>query len=340
MEIINIENRLCECCMKVHDVQTVKMRESTIFKGVKVEFEADYYYCDLEQGLYEDEEFMSKNDIAMKNSYRCVNGLLSTDDIINIRKKYGISQSDLCLLLGWGGKTISRYEGHQVQDNAHDTILRKLSEDPEWFLRLLQAAKDQLSTGSYNKYLETGKKLFEQDDLYLKRAIWARYAIISENTEYTGGKELSLDTVVDMVCYFANSPKVISLYKVKLMKMLWYADALSYKRRGHSISGLIYCAFPMGAVPIGYELIIDLKGIHYEEKEIGDGTACKFGPCQHTNYSNLTQEDTAIMDEVIRQFGKATKDEIVNAMHKEDAYKKTELNEIIQFKYVKTLSLN
>jgi len=35
----------------------------------------------------------------------------------------GISQSDLCLLLGWGGKTITRYESHQVQDIAHDTIL-------------------------------------------------------------------------------------------------------------------------------------------------------------------------------------------------------------------------
>lgn len=29
-----------------------------------------------------------------------------------IRARYGISQSDLCLLLGWGGKTITRYESH------------------------------------------------------------------------------------------------------------------------------------------------------------------------------------------------------------------------------------
>lgn len=29
------------------------------------------------------------------------------------------------MLLGWGGKTITRYESHQVQDKAHDTILKK-----------------------------------------------------------------------------------------------------------------------------------------------------------------------------------------------------------------------
>ena len=43
------------------------------------------------------------------------------------------------MLLGWGGKTITRYESHQVQDKAHDTILKKIDQDPEWFLSLLWA---------------------------------------------------------------------------------------------------------------------------------------------------------------------------------------------------------
>ncbi len=73
-----------------------------------------------------------------------------------IRARYGISQSDLCLLLGWGAKTVTRYESHQVQDIAHDTILRKLDSAPEWFLRLLHAGKESLSAVSYAKYLETG----------------------------------------------------------------------------------------------------------------------------------------------------------------------------------------
>lgn len=340
MKTISTENRLCECCMEVHDVRKVQVRETTIFKDVAVEFDAEYYYCDHAQETYEDENLMSLNDISMKNAYRRKAGLLTTDEIIAIRAKYGISQSDLCLLLGWGGKTIARYEGHQVQDNAHDTILRKLSVDPEWFLVLLKSSKEQLSSSSYRKYLRTGMSLFEQDhDLYLKYAIQSRYARFSENPEFTGGQKLSLDTVVDMICYFANSPQVLSLYKVKLMKMLWYSDALSFKRRNHSISGLAYQALPMGAVPVGHDSIIDLSGVRYEETEIGDGTAYKFIPNLRTEYPNLTEEDKIIMDAVIRRFGKATKDEIVYAMHKEDAYKETAPRDIIQFKYAKTLSL-
>lgn len=77
----------------------------------------------------------------MKNTYRKKEGFLTSSDIRNIREKYGISQSDLCMLLGWGGKTITRYESHQVQDKAHDTILKKIDQDPEWFLSLLNDAK-------------------------------------------------------------------------------------------------------------------------------------------------------------------------------------------------------
>lgn len=50
-----------------------------------------------------------------------------------------------------------------------------------------------------------------------------------------------------MINYLAA--KVESLHKVKLMKMLWYSDYLHYKRNGVSISGLVYRALPMGAVP-------------------------------------------------------------------------------------------
>ena len=61
-------------------------------------------------------------NIRLKDAYRKKEGLLTSYEIADIRAKYEISQSDLCLLLGWGGKTITRYDSHQVQDRAHDTI--------------------------------------------------------------------------------------------------------------------------------------------------------------------------------------------------------------------------
>ncbi len=212
MIIINKENRLCECCMTEHEVRLIRTRECNMFKGVTIEYDAEYYYCSLAEEVYQDEQLMRKNDIAMKDAYRKAMGLLTSQEIVSIRLKYGISQSDLCLLLGWGGKTVARYEGHQVQDTAHDTILRRLANDPEWFLFLLKRSKNLLSTASYSKYLEAGTVLFEQDhDLYLECAINAKYARYANNDEYTGGRTLSLATVVDMIRYFANSRQVLCL---------------------------------------------------------------------------------------------------------------------------------
>lgn len=341
MKTIKTEKRLCECCMEMHGVQRVLVWEKNIFKGVPVDYDAEYFYCDRADETYADEEMISANDIAMKNAYRKANGLLTTDEIIAIRARYGISQSDLCLLLGWGGKTITRYESHQVQDNAHDTILRKLDDDPEWFLSLLKSAKNLLSSVSYNKYQKAGMQIYENNhDIYLKRAILSKYARFMNHPEFTGSTQLSLDVVVDMIRYFANSGWVSGLYKVKLMKMLWYSDALSFKRRGHAITGMVYQALPMGAVPIAHDSIIDLSGIHHEEIEMGDGTAYKFLPTESKEYPYLTAEDIGILDDVIQRFGSASKDEIVNAMHREAAYTETVPRDIIEFKYAERLSLS
>lgn len=111
--------------MEEHEVKTVLVSENTTFKNVKVNYEAVYLYCDKAEELYMDEQQMQENDLRLKDAYRKSQGLLTSSEICDIRAKYKISQSDFCILLGWGGKTITRYEGHQVQDKAHDTILKK-----------------------------------------------------------------------------------------------------------------------------------------------------------------------------------------------------------------------
>lgn len=62
---------------------------------------------------------------------------------------------------------------------------------------------------------------------YLMDSIQALYANFVEDT-ITGGVELNLNKVIEIINYFAS--KVSSLHKVKLMKMLWYGDNVSYKR--------------------------------------------------------------------------------------------------------------
>ena len=192
MEILKISKKICPCCMEEHEVPVVLVQEKNVFKGVEVTYSATYEYCERCDEYNATEEMITANDIAIKNAYRNKMGLLTSDKIIALRKKYAISQSDLCTLLAWGKKTITRYEGHQVQDAAHDKILRKLDSDPEWFLSLLEKAKNEFSEAAYKKYFQNALKLFEASkDLYLQKAVGAHY-VCSEESESYGGDKLSL----------------------------------------------------------------------------------------------------------------------------------------------------
>lgn len=340
MKIVNCEKRLCMCCMEEHEVKTVLIKEQATFKNVKVSYEASYFYCDIAEEFYMDEQQMQENDVRMKDAYRKAEGLLTSMEISGIRAKYRISQSDLCKLLGWGEKTITRYESHQVQDKAHDTILKKIDQDPEWFISLLNGAKENLSEASYRKYLEAATLLYEEDqDYYLRKAIEASYARFHGNRLFHGNTELSLDKTVDMIRYFASSAKITSLYKVKLMKLMWYADALSYKMRGHAITGLVYQALPMGAVPVGHNSIIDLKDVPCEEVDMGETNAYYFSLKNEVSFPALSEEDKQILDIVIQKLGKMTKNEIIAFMHQEQAYLKTGLREVISFQYAENLQI-
>ena len=338
VEIINREDRLCSCCMEEHEVKTVLVQEKAFFKNEEIEYEAEYLWCDAADEFYMNEDQMKKNDVRLKDAYRKKVGLLTSSQIKAIRAKYGINQIDLCLLLGWGGKTITRYESHQVQDKAHDTILKKISQDPEWFIELLSGAKNSLTLEVYQKYWKTATKLYEQEkDSYLKKSIEACYVKYKDNPKVNGNTVLSLEKVVDVIRYFSASRDISNLYKVKLMKMMWYADALSYKQRGRAITGLVYQALPMGAVPVKHSSIIELQDVPCKEIEIGESNAYHFSLTNVNDFPFLSKEDTDILDEVIMKLGQMTKDEIVDFMHKEEAYLHTPSRDEISFEYAKHL---
>ncbi len=340
MKIVKSEKRLCVCCMEEHEVKTVLTEDNATFKNVKVKYEESYFYCDVAEELYMDEQQIQDNDVRFKDAYRKAEGLLTSAEIRAIRAQYGISQSDLCILLGWGGKTITRYESHQVQDKAHDTILKKIAQDPEWFLSLLSEAKKDLSAESYQKYLDAASALYEKDqDAYLRKAVEASYARFQGNQLFHGNTDLCLDKVVDVIRYFAGSTKITNLYKAKLMRLMWYADALSYKNRGFAITGLVYQALPTGAVPVGHNSIIDLKDVPCEEVDMGETIAYHFSLETASSYPSLSDADKNVLDIVIEKLGKMSKNEIISFMHKEQAYIETAPSDVICWKHGRRLEI-
>ena len=123
------------------------------------------------------------------------------------------------------------------------------------------------------------------------------------------------------------------------MKLMWYADALSYKLRNTAITGLVYRALPMGAVPVAHNSIIDLKDVPCEEVDMGETTAYHFSLDGNHTFPSLTNEDKQILDMVIQKLGYMSKNEIIDFMHKEQSYTQTAPRDVISFKYVQSLQI-
>ena len=339
MKIINNKKKLCLICMEEHEVLTVILVDTEEFKGEEVSFDATYEYCSYADEYLETEDMIKTNSLAMKDAYREKAGLLTSREIIAIRDKYEVSQKDFSEILDWGRATITRYENHQVQDRAHDDVLKKINSDPKWFLQMLTRVKGKISDKAHAKYHKAASIEFRRmKNRYLMDSIQALYADFVDDI-ITGGVELNLNKIIEIINYYAS--KVASLHKVKLMKMLWYGDSVSYKRRGKCITGLVYNALPMGAVPVGYEQILDLDGVEFETVVYdSDRMGYKFHPVEGFKIKELTIEDIEILDAVIAEVGHLNSQEIIDKMHDEDAYKCTGTNCTIPFSYAEKLSIH
>ena len=331
----------CPLCDKKHEVEERKRLTSITIKGDKVFYEERFFCCvnvDEEENEFESGAMANENLMNARNAYRVLHGLLTSEEIVGIRESYGLSQVDLARLLGWGEATISRYESKAIQDEAYDTMLRMIKDNPLVALELLKKNEDKFSE-TKRKYIRS--KIVDKLDSYGKeyltrQALEAEYANFDKINDFNGYITLDINKIEAMVSYIAEG--ISNLFKVKLMKMLWYADALSFKRRGVSMTGMVYRHESMGALPIGHYSLMNLENLNVCEEESNNyDLMLHVYPSEGMDYSILTDEDRTILDDVIKKFKNYKAKDIIEYMHREIAYTKTKAGEIIPFSLAKEI---
>lgn len=330
----------CPLCDKNHEIEERKRLATICIKDEMVEYEENYYYCcnsNEDENEFETGKMTNANLLNARNAFRKKHGLLTSDEIVGIRENYGLSQVELAKLLGWGEATISRYESKAIQDEAYDNMLRIVKDNPMKTMEFLEMHRAKFSVERmqiiYDKIVE---KLDSHGKEYLSRqSLKSEYVLYKEPSDSNGNTILNIDKIESMVSYF--SERITNLYKVKLMKMLWYADAVSFKERGCSMTGLVYRHEKMGALPIGHNRLIVLENINMQEEERYEGTVYHFYKNEKIDTTCLSMEEVHILDKIIEKFKGFTTQEIVDYMHDEKAYKETNTGEIIPFSLAKTI---
>lgn len=331
----------CPLCDKTHEVEERKRISTIMLKGIEIMYEERFYFCtnaDEDENEFETGSMTNENLINARNAYRIKRGLLTSDEIISIRENYGLSQVDLAKLLGWGEATISRYESKAIQDDAYDTMLRLIKNDPLQALTFLKNNSDKFSELKYKRIRE---KIVAKLDSYGKeflarQAFKSEYVNFEELSDSNGFTILDIDKIEAVISYLAE--KVHNLFKVKLMKMLWYSDVLYLIETGHSMTGMVYRHEQMGALPIGHYALMNLENLNIQEEMTQNyDTIFHIYPSPNLDYSVLNIQDKSILDKVISKFIDYNTKDIIEYMHEEKAYKETKPKEIIPFSLAKEI---
>ncbi len=215
-----MKKEYCFGCDK--DVYPTLKKVKNIYKvnGDDVEVKENIYICPN----CNNEIFIEGNDSIKKihAEYLKKYNLIFSDFKL-IRQSYNLSQELFAKLLGWGKKTIARYENEESfpQKEYVDTY-KKLKNNPSEFIKILNENKERLKDDYY---------------LILKRAKLFEH----------------VKTINTFLYILNNNP----LGKTQIMKNMFALDFENYKEYGYKITTLNYANGTHGPIIDNYKWIIN-----------------------------------------------------------------------------------
>lgn len=148
-----------ECNRMVEEEQTEvkEIQETYEIKKEMITYTSKVRICKSCGEIVSDDELEDENLTTGYNEYRKKHNLLLPEEIKNIRTKYALSATAFSKLLGFGEKTITRYENGALQDKSQNNYIW-LMKDDHTFKNLWNKNKHILSASEIEK---VEKKLSE-----------------------------------------------------------------------------------------------------------------------------------------------------------------------------------
>lgn len=338
---MNNQSKACPVCDQVHDLNPLRRKSKTVVKGQEIEVEEAFLVCpnaSEEEREFVNGRLLNDNLLSALDAYRTANGLLTSGEIKEIRQKLGISQSNLSLLLGWGEVTVTRYETKSIQDETYDQWMRWVSRDPLFALGSLERHRSSFTEDVYSGIRDRLIRNMEAEGntIYVQQEIERTYYRFHEPSEFNGNRRIDIGKIESSIGYIAH--QVDPLYKTALMKMLWYADMLHFRRHGTSITGLVYEHQKYGALPIGFEEIMRLPSVRVEEVPFDSYYGYKVTSVLDRSRLDLAEGESSVLHDVVNRLGPLATREIVECMHKEEAYTSTQNRDLLSYTHAQRLN--
>lgn len=336
-----VEKIYCAHCNKMTDGQIISKEESFNVKGEDIKINASVMVCkECNEEVFV-EELDEKNLEIVYLEYRKNHSLLTPLQIQEIRERYGLSQRALSKLLGWGEITIHRYESGNLQDEAHDEVLKFIAK-PENLLEIYEKQAHLLAPHISEALKKRINELIQEEiQPNFNKVLEQLFLSERQVGEFTGYRNFDLEKIKNMILYILGFHET---YRTKINKLLWYMDFLCYKVYSVSISGNSYTHSTYGPIADDYELIISvmLKDALIDKDEViaHDTVREQLKSLISCDKSIFSEDEIKVMDFVLNKFKDFKCGEISEYSHEEVPYKNTIEGQKISYVLAEELSLN
>jgi putative zinc finger/helix-turn-helix YgiT family protein len=330
---------ICPNCEKETELEVIKSKEEVEVRGELIKVEVEYYKCKVCGSEFQDPNSTDDPLDRVYAEYRRIHGMIQPEKIKEFRRKYDLTQQELSNLLGWGGATLSRYENGALQDEAHDTILKLITE-PRNFLQVILDKPNALSEDKRMKLISLLRESADGLEKSFTSIYDDQFGDYDADND-SGYKKLDIAKLFNLIIYFCKDNNIP---KTKLNKLLFYADFKHYKEYTVSITGAKYAHLPFGPAPDHYQFYLatlqdEVKAIQIEERIFSNYVGEYVCAIKEPNLSLFSTTELKILATVKEYFAKFTASAISKLSHDEVGYQSTKDGEIISYEYAIDLKI-
>ena len=289
------------------------------FRGENYEYMHTGWVCEDTGERFTTDESDTAAYIQVTNQYRAKYGIPYTDEIVEIRNKYGLSAAKISQLLGIGINQYRKYEQGEVPSVSNGRLIRSIM-NPKVMLDMIESSKGELQEQEYKKLTQRLEKIIENNLDYKMQQYETKRIFSSSRSADNGYANISLKKLKNiMIAILERSEDV---WCTKMNKLLFYVDFLSYRERGMAMTGLTYRAIDFGPVPERWDKVYSqFDEIQQELQHIGEYEGTILRSTSKIEDDVLTNEELNIINIVCNKFGSFSSREISKISHEESAWK-------------------
>lgn len=301
-----------------------------LFRKEEINYLHHFYECEVTKERFTTLELDNLNTSQVYNQYREKHQLMFPEQITRMRERYGLTAARMALILDFGPNQYSNYENGEVPSASNSKILR-LASDPVTFLRIVRDKKDELRINEYEKlrrHLDTLLDEARTPQRIGGVAMRTNFQVVPDPDEYTGYVLPDSEKFAELVLFFFSH--LDNLFKVKLLKLLFYCDFQHYRLTAHAITGQRYRAIQHGPVPQEYgqrlqEMVQEgllTASFHTSMVHSADNSpVLVYKAARKAKLEVFTESERQVIEQVYQKLGRKSRAELESLSHTERAWR-------------------